>query len=303
MKKIDEEDIQFKMRLDKPNEVVNEDVEEQTIPAEVNELKLEKINQRVTLISILIPVLIVVVLVITYLDIKKRVVRTEDTGASEFQKLSSDLESRFSSLSVRQARIEDAMDKLIEENNKATAALQVRLDKLQTAVKDVNKLTAEQKESKAAMAEVVKQVNTVVEASNQAATQTAAITQELKKQIDQANHALTASASQLAAVEKKVSSIDQGKIDKQAMDLAIRFEILKLDNSLKTQIDALQSKLYNLESQSGRRTTISAPPSSGGPSSQTTAPKPVSPASGANAPSTKPDTSSGSGIEEQTIAK
>jgi hypothetical protein len=302
MKKNDEEDIQFKMRLGKPNADVNEDVEEQTIPAEVNELKLEKINQRVTLISILIPVLIVVVLVITYLDIKKRVVRTEDTGASEFQKLSSDLESRFSSLSVRQARIEDAMDKLIEENNKATAALQVRLDKLQTAVKDVNKLTAEQKESKAAMAEVVKQVNTVVESSNQAATQTAAITQELKKQIDQANHALTASASQLAAVEKKVSTIDQGKIDKQAMDLAIRFEILKLDNSLKTQIDALQSKLNNLESQSGRRTSISAPPSSP-PSSQTAAPKPVSPASGANAPGTKPDTSTGSGIEEQTIAK
>lgn len=302
MKKIDEEDIQFKMRLDKPNADVNEDVEEQTIPAEVNELKLEKINQRVTLISILIPVLIVVVLVITYLDIKKRVVRTEDTGASEFQKLSSDLESRFSSLSVRQARIEDAMDKLIEENNKATAALQVRLDKLQTAVKDVNKLTAEQKESKAAIAEVVKQVNTVIESSNQAATQTAAITQELKKQIDQANHALTASASQLAAVEKKVSSIDQSKIDKQAMDLAIKFEILKLDNSLKTQIDALQSKLYTIEGQSGRRTSISAPPSSP-PSSQTAAPKPVSPASGANAPSTKPDTSSGSGIEEQTIAK
>jgi DNA repair exonuclease SbcCD ATPase subunit len=302
MKKNDEEDIQFKMRLGKPNEDVNEDVEEQTIPTEVNEMKLEKINQRVTLISILIPVLIVVVLVITYLDIKKRVVRTEDTGASEFQKLSSDLESRFSSLSVRQARIEDAMDKLIEENNKATVALQVRLDKVQTAVKDVNKLTAEQKESKAAMAEVVKQVNAVVESSNQAATQTAAITQELKKQIDQANHALTASASQLAAVEKKVSTIDQGKIDKQAMDLAIRFEILKLDNSLKTQIDALQSKLNNLESQSGRRTSISAPPSSP-PSSQTAAPKPVSPASGANAPSTKPDTSSGSGIEEQTIAK
>jgi hypothetical protein len=302
MKKIDEEDIQFKMRPDKPNEEVSEYVEEQTIPAEVNELKLEKINQRVTLISILIPVLIVVVLVITYLDIKKRVVRTEDTGASEFQKLSSDLESRFSSLSVRQARIEDAMDKLIEENNKATAALQVRLDKLQTAVKDVNKLTAEQKESKAAIAEVVKQVNTVIESSNQAATQTAAITQELKKQIDQANHGLTASASQLAAVEKKVSSIDQGKIDKSAMDLAIKFEILKLDNSLKTQIDALQSKLYNIESQSGRRTLISAPPSSA-PSSPTTAPKPVSPAPEVNAPSTKPNTSSGSGIEEQTIAK
>ncbi|MFZ1986385.1 MAG: hypothetical protein WAU91_18385 [Desulfatitalea sp.] len=302
MKKFNEEDIQFKMRLDKPNVDVNEDIEERTMPPEVNELKLEKISQRVTLISILIPVLIVVVLVIAYLDIKKRVLRTEDTGASEFQKLSTDMESRFSSLSVRQAKIEEAMDKLTEQNNQAMAAMQVRLDKLQATVKEVNKLTAEQKESKAALAEVVKQVNTVVESSNQAATQTAAITQELKKQIDQANHSLTASASQLATVEKKVSSIDQGKIDKQSMDLAIKFEILKLENSLKTQIDALQSKLHSMESQAGRRTSINAPPASV-PSSQTIAPRPAAPAPEANAPSTKPATPSGSDIEEQTIAK
>ena len=130
MKQIDDEDVKFQMRMDKVRDEV-EEPEEPVVQTEVHELKLEKINQRVTLISILIPVLIVVVLVITYLDIKKRVVRTEDTGASEFQKLSTDLESRFSSLSLRQAKLEEAMTTMTEQNDKDVAAIRTRLDKLQ----------------------------------------------------------------------------------------------------------------------------------------------------------------------------
>ena len=141
MKKIDEEDVKFKMRLDKINDEV-EEPEDSVVQTEVHELKLEKINQRVTLISILIPVLIVVVLVIAYLDIKQRVVRTEDTGASEFQKLSADLESRFSSLSLRQAKLEEAVAAMTEQNDKNVAALNTRLDKLQQSLKEINRLTA-----------------------------------------------------------------------------------------------------------------------------------------------------------------
>jgi chromosome segregation ATPase len=293
MKKFDEEDIKFQMRTDRSRESVAEP-EEPPVQAEVHELKLEKINQRVTLISILIPVLIVVVLVITYLDIKKRVVRTEDTGASEFQKLSADLESRFSSLSLRQAKIEESMTALVEQNTKAEAAMNVRLDKLQETLKQVNKLAADQKELKAAKAEMVKQINDVVEASNASATQTAAITQELKKQMDEVRQSLAAMGSQVSAVEKKVAVIDQTKIDKQAMDLAIKFEGLKIENSLKGRIDALQSTMNGMENNPGRRSSGAAP------SSQTSSSKPPKTAPQAPEPE-KPTTSTDSKIEEQNL--
>ncbi|MBI5063022.1 MAG: hypothetical protein HZB87_06070 [Desulfatitalea sp.] len=294
MKKIDEEDIKFKMRLGKSNEEV-EEPEEQPVQTEVHELKLEKINQRVTLISILIPVLIVVVLLITYLDIKKLVVRTEDTGASEFQKLSTDLESRFSSLSVRQAKIEETMTALTDQNDKTAAAMNTRLDKLQETLKLVSKLAADQKELKTAKADMAKQIDDVVDASNAAATQTAAITQELKKQMDEVRQSLAAIGSQVGAVEKKVTVIDQSKIDKQAMDLAIKFEGLKIENSLKGRMDALQSVLNGMESNPARRSSGSAP------SSQTlSSPKPAKPATQAPAPE-KPETPSDSGIEEQNL--
>ena len=293
MQKIDEEDVKFKMRLNKVADEA-EEPEEPAIQAEVHELKLEKINQRVTLISILIPVLIVVVLVITYLDIKKRVVRTEDTGASEFQKLSADLESRFSSLSLRQAKLEETMAAMTEQNEKNVAAIKTRLDKLQEAFKEINRLTADQKELKTAKAEMVKQINTVVESSNAAATQTAAITQELKKQMDQISQSLNSSNSQINAVEKKISGIDQNKIDKSTMDLAIKFEVLKVENALKSRIDALQSKINEMQNGAGRRSSSAAP------SSQTSSSKPATPATQAPSPD-KPETVSDSKIEEQNL--
>jgi DNA repair exonuclease SbcCD ATPase subunit len=293
MKQIDDEDVKFQMRMGKVNDEV-EEPEEPVVQTEVHELKLEKINQRVTLISILIPVLIVVVLVITYLDIKKRVVRTEDTGASEFQKLSADLESRFSSLSLRQAKLEEAMTAMTEQNDKNVAAIRTRIDKLQESLKEINKLAAEQKELKASRAEMVKQINTVVESSNAAATQTAAITQELKKQMDQVSQSLNSSTAQIGAVEKKIAGIDQNKIDKATMDLAIKFEVLKVENALKSRIDALQSRINELQNGTGRRSSGAAP------SSQSVSSKPSAPAAQAPAPD-KPATTSDGDIEEQNL--
>ncbi len=297
-----EDDEQFKMRLDVPNDIV----EEPAIPAEINELKLEKISQRVTLISVLIPVLIVIVLVITYLDIKKRVTQTEDTGNIEFQKLSTDLESRFSSLSVRQARIEDAMEKLATQNTQSSAAIQVRFEKIEDAIKKTAGNSVGQKEFGATKAELVNQLNSVVSSANEASQQVATITQEIKKQMDQLSQSLASINTRMAEQGKQLSALDQNKIDKPALDLALRLEILKSQNELKSQIETLKSQLEALQnqiSQSSQKKGVStaAPPPSTAPA--TSAPKAEAsrPASEAQAPPTKPANGSGSKIEEQTI--
>lgn len=290
-----EDNEQFKMRMEAPNEVV----EEQTIPAEINELKLEKISQRVTLISILIPVLIVIVLVITYLDIKKRVTQTEDTGNIEFQKLSGDLESRFSSLSVRQARIEDAMEKLNTETNQASAAVQVRLEKLDEAIKKSAGSSVKHKDFDATKAELVKQLNEVVDATNEAGQQVAAITQTLKSQVDQLAQSLDTINAQVANLEKSIAAVRENKIDKPSMDLALRLEALKIQNELKVQFESLQSQIDDignrLSTATPKRTT---PATTAAPQVPATATTP----SPKKAPQATTGTSS-TQIEEQTINK
>lgn len=87
---------------------------------EILEQRLEKLSTRVTLISILVPVLILVIFTFAYLDIKSRVLTMHDTGVERLHNLSRELESKFSSLSIRLAQFEASFS----EREKALAALE-----------------------------------------------------------------------------------------------------------------------------------------------------------------------------------
>lgn len=113
---------------------------------EIIEQRLEKLSIRVTLISILVPVLIFVIFTVAYLDMKSRIFSMHDTGVDELQKLSRDLESKFSSLSVRFAKFEDSFSereaslKVIEESfSKKIAPMEKAVSALETSMKDVQK--------------------------------------------------------------------------------------------------------------------------------------------------------------------
>ncbi len=80
---------------------------EAEIREEMLEQRVDKLGTRITLISILLPVLIGVIFTFAYLDIKNRVYTMQDTGVEELRKLSEELESKFSSLSVRFAGLEE----------------------------------------------------------------------------------------------------------------------------------------------------------------------------------------------------
>jgi DNA repair exonuclease SbcCD ATPase subunit len=108
--------------------------------------RLEKLSTRVTLISIMVPVLIFVIFTFAYLDMKSRIFSMQDTGVDKLQKLSRDLESRFSSLSVRFAKFEDSFAereaslKGIEDSfSKKIAPMEKAFSTLETSMKDVEK--------------------------------------------------------------------------------------------------------------------------------------------------------------------
>lgn len=289
-----EENGHFKMRLDEESEAV----EEQEIPKEINELKLEKISHRVTLISILIPVLIVIVLVFTYLDIKRRVVQTEDTGAIEFKKLSSDLESRFGSLSVRQARIEDGMARLTEQTNQILASIQVRLEKLDDSIKKTGKEAVGQKEFDTTRSEMVKKLNSAIEAANDTSVQMAAISEALKTQIDELRQSLADTQPHLDELEGMIDALRRNKLDKEAMDLALRIETMKVENALKMQMDDLRTIMKGIDNRLHEVETQQKQAPKTPKTSSLTVPAPKSPPAASAGDSAAP---AGKGIEEQSI--
>ena len=106
--------------------------------ADAENLRIEKLGTRITLVAVLIPCLLVIVLAIAYLDIKHRVISTQNTGSMGVQNLSNDLESRFSSLSLKQAKIEQQLAETSKALDTATATFQVNLKKATAELKEAN---------------------------------------------------------------------------------------------------------------------------------------------------------------------
>ncbi len=273
-----EDNGQFKMRLD-------EEIEETPIPTDVDDLRIEKLSHRMTMITILIPVLIVVVLVIAYLDIKKRVIQTEDTGQLTAENLSKDLASRFDSLAMAQRVMEENLARLKDQSDQSLAKVQINLKKLDDRLKSTGRMMVSQKAMKATTDKLDQNVANVAQSMEELKLEMGQLTESIQPRISELQAALAESKSQLGQLAQKLNTLDQTKIDKAAMDLALKLETLKLKQAQKAQMEELQNRLNSLE----RKVARPAPASTPSPSEPKT--------------STPPSSTAPGKIEEQTISK
>jgi predicted transcriptional regulator len=291
MNENNEENIHFRMRLD-------EEVEEAVIPTQVDELRIEKLSQRMTLISILIPVLIVVILAVAYLDIKRRVIRTEDSGAVTAQHLSQDVESRFSSLSLKQAHLEEGLAKLQDETNRSLARTQVSLQKLEESLKQARGAMVSQKELKTQTQKIDHDLADAARSVEELKGQVDGLAQSLQARMSQSDQQVADQGVLLAQLKQNLADIDQNKIDKPAMDLALKLEALKIKQLMNSQSDDIQSRLRAIEKSMAKlssRKSGQVPP--------TAQPKPAPPEPALPAPEPAAPAPGPTQLQEQTIGK
>jgi chromosome segregation ATPase len=274
------------------------DIPDSIYVADAENLRIEKLNTRVTLVAVLIPCLLVIVLAVAYLDIKNRVASTQNTGTMGVQNLSKDLESRFSSLSLKQAKLEEQLAENTKALETGTAALQVKLKKTITEYKTDNETKASQsdlvaldKKSNAALNALKKDVADLKESFK-------AFDEELAGQILLMAEGLKKDQERLVAVEKKALELEKEKLTKESLNVSLGIERLALKElvndkmgevvkklaSMNKKIDALDQQI---KAQAKQRASV---------------PKPASPTpkASATAPLADPATQP-AGIEEQTI--
>jgi len=235
-----DEDVHFRM-------IPDDEAEENVIPAQVDELRIERLNQRMTLISILIPVLIVVILGIAYLDIKRRVIHTEDTGAETAQHLSQDLESRFSSLSLNQAHLEETLARVQDQTNQSLAKAQVNLKKLNAALDQTRKAMASQKELQATSRKMDQSLANVARSTDEIKAQVDQLNQSLPSRLGQLDQRMADLDAKISEFQQKITSLSNSKIDKAAMDLALKLEILKSKQAFDAQIEDIRAQIRSLK--------------------------------------------------------
>jgi len=96
---------------------------------EINTLKIEKLSNRVTIISIIIPCLIGAILFYAYLDIKERVVDVDQTKQNQVERISQQLEEKLNALDIKIAKNRFDLDNTLPELDKKNISLEGQITK------------------------------------------------------------------------------------------------------------------------------------------------------------------------------
>ncbi len=147
----DEEYSSFKFNGDDEPEP---EPEQSLYQEEARDRRIEKISHRVTIISILIPVLLGVVFYITYRDITSRVSQSQDTGAMEIQNLSTQLEDQFEALSKKYGELETSLAQKLATLEKVDKSMTANLKQAQDMVSKISATKVDKKEQQDAIAKI-----------------------------------------------------------------------------------------------------------------------------------------------------
>ena len=232
---------EFKIQFSK-----NDDYDDiATMREEIFKQRLEKLSTRVTLISILVPVLMIVIFTFAYMDIRTRIYSMQDTGVGELQKLSRDLESKFSSLSVRFAKFEDSFTqrenslKGIEESfSKRVVSMEKSLATLESSIDDVKKN----------LGETEKNITQIVEIQSGYAEkkEVEAIFEAMDKSMDTVQNDMQTVISQMKALDDNFKDELKLLTDYLAKDKKRIDGVEKVSDGLSEEIKNIQTEFREL---------------------------------------------------------
>ena len=217
----------------------------------IENFQVEKLSKRITRISILIPCFIVVITLAVYLDLKKNISIADSTGSMGVKSLSNELDSKFSSLSLRQANLEDDLTKRIEAIEKSTASIQVNLNKATTAIKYIRSArTTDNKNFESTLATLDKKLSSLPGELETMASDLKDIDNSFNNQLENLSQIIGSVKKDLTNIRADIDSLRSFAIDKKTVDVllknqqeAYQLALQKITHNLEDKIESLENKL------------------------------------------------------------
>ena len=224
---------------------------------EAKDRRVEKLSHRVTIISILIPVLIGVIFYIAYREITGRVSQSRDTEAMEIQNLSAQLQEDFAKLSAKYSDLEAALTQKLAALEKVDKSMKDSLKEAEETVAKINATKADKKEHENAIAKIDSALNPIrqdLKTINSVTADLQTQNTELKQQLAALSENLTQiSAStektlkesaaihskKLTAIQSDLSLLSERKLDKDDLEL----ELLKARKQFQRDLDVTKSDI------------------------------------------------------------
>jgi hypothetical protein len=230
---------------------------------ELNTLKIDKLSNRVTIISVMLPVLIGVVLFFIYLDIKDQVVDADISKTNQVEHLIRQSEEKLNALDVRIAKnqfdldeklpllekklgsLENQMAKLIASKADETT-LETSIARLDTALAKHDQRIRNNAAQNKTNVEQMERINgSLLTAVKKNQEQFENVSRDLEKKISSFKETMDARIVELQTVQKNLSLLDKQikNVENQIMtrkELAQRFA--DLESTLNKAISDLQEK-------------------------------------------------------------
>ena len=242
------EGSRFKMRIDdeKPDFQSQE---------EIDDFKVEKLSKRITRISILITCLIFVITLAVYLNLKKSISITDSTGTMGVKALSKELESQFSSLSLRQANLEDALKKRVEAIEKSTASIQVNLNKATTAIKYIRSARkADNEKFESTITTIDKKLSPLPGDLETIASDLKNIDNTVNNKLVNLSQIVGSAKNDLIDIRSDIDFLKSVRVDQKDVDILLKNQqqtyqlaLQKITSNLEDRIKSVEKKLKELE--------------------------------------------------------
>ncbi|MGD2098887.1 MAG: hypothetical protein PVG35_15000 [Desulfobacterales bacterium] len=219
------------------------DSEQEVYREDVKDRKVEKLSHRVTIISILIPVLIGAIFYIAFREITSRVNQSQDVGAMEIQTLSSQLEERFDVLSSKYNDLEAALNEKLAQLEKVDLAMKANLKEAEDTVAKINATKADKKDQQEVVAKIdaalkpvhkeLKDLAAMRDDIKTVSEDMTALNKDLKQQLSTLSKNVDKSLSDLARIQSDITTLSERKMDKDALQL----ELLKARKNFQRDLD------------------------------------------------------------------
>ncbi|MCD4719147.1 MAG: hypothetical protein K8S13_04710 [Desulfobacula sp.] len=235
-------------RPDNPDFIEDEDLLKQTdseLPTstyheEINTLKIDKLSNRVTIISIILPCLIGVIVIFAYLDMKERMVDVDLTKQNQVERIFQQLEEKLNTLDVKIAKNKFDLENKLPELDKKNVLLEGRIAKLTTTKADTKTIKADTKTIKNRFTKLEKRVanntnqdKTTLQTIERINKQTLSTIKENQNQFDK-------TARQI----KEETSLFKEEFDARLLELSDYEQLL---GELRKNVSLLDKKFKGLE--------------------------------------------------------
>ncbi len=238
--------------------ITQEDRPDTLLTDQMDHRRLDILGRRVTLITILIPILIILIGLLGYREIRGMISLSQDLGAKELTSMARNLESSLSNLSINHAKLESDIFARFDQLETTVNRFQENLQKMEASLDAVKTLKAD----KQALSDEINKVDTKFQPvlndlkseNAKVAADVAGLNKKLVAEMEKISDQFNGITTAVAECQADLGLVSGEKADKKQLDITFKNQEKRIQDiadkmvhTMGEQIESMQARIKELE--------------------------------------------------------